>query len=260
MSDNPYAPPSADVETASTANTAGTGDFMIGQCLSDAWAAVWPNFGLWLAVGFVAMTLIFLSALTVIGVFIVWPLLSYGGVRFMLNVHDGRASFGDLWAGFENAGSRMLAGLGLMFLFLGLSWLGQIPSLVGTFADSAGLIAVGYVINFIWTAVMLRFNFSWFLWVEEGVGPIDALGNSWSMTSPVKWKLIGLYLVAIAIVLVPMLVLLAAVIPAMATDSTGVIVVGAVAFMAMIVPASMLGSLIYVSAYRQMVGQPGAAN
>ena len=57
-----------------------------------------------------------------------------------------------------------------------------------------------------------------------------------------------------------MLVLLAAVIPALATESIGVLVVGGVTFIAMIIPASLLGSLIYVSAYRQMVGQPGAAS
>jgi hypothetical protein len=259
MSDNPYAPPTADVEAPGTGNSGGTGDFVIGQCLSDAWAAAWPNLPVFLGVGFVAIALLFLSALTVVGIFIVWPLLSYGGVRVMLNAHDGRAAFADLWVGFERPGARIIAGLGLMILFVGLSWLGQIPVLAGTFADSGGLLAAGYVINFIWTLVMLRFNFAWFLWVERESGPIDSLSESWSMTSLVKWKLIGLYLVAIAIVLVPMLVLVAVMIPAAATESAGVMIVGGLAFVIMIIPASILGSLIYVSAYRQMVGRPEVA-
>ena len=68
MSSNPYAPPTANLETAGlTPATAGRGDFDLGQCISEAWANTWSNFGTWLGTFFVWGLAVLVAALTGIG-------------------------------------------------------------------------------------------------------------------------------------------------------------------------------------------------
>lgn len=261
MSDNPYAPPSADVDAPVGGPVEGSGSFLVGQCFSDAWAATWANLPLWLGVAVVASLLMGASAITVIGGFVVAPLLAYGGVRFMLNVHDGCAAFADLWSGFrEQPVSIVLRGLALMFLTLVVLYVGQIPLLIGTFTESMTLMGVGQIINIVWAFVVVRFYMAFFLWVEMGLGPIEALGRSWTMTAPVKWKMMGLAIVASLLVIVPVGLAMAMMVPGIASESPLWIMVGAIAMFVLMVPAMMVSSLLYVSAYRQMAGRPEAAS
>ena len=73
------------------------GDFTIQRALSDGWNATVSNFPLWLGVGLVACLVGGVSIITVIGYFLVLPVLSYGGVKFLLNMLDGKAEFNDLF-------------------------------------------------------------------------------------------------------------------------------------------------------------------
>ena len=259
MSENPYAPPSATVESPAGGAAEGTGTFMIGQCLSDAWATTWASFPLWLGVGIVGSIVFVLSGLTIIGIFLVWPVLSYGGVVLFLRIHDGNAELGNLWAGFDNYGSNLASGLGLWILMSIVSYVGQIPLFIATLTDSLVWMAVGQVVNLVWAFVLVRFYFAFFLWVEEGAGPVDALGRSWTLTGPVKWKLIGLLFVLMAIVMVPLALLLVVLIPAAASQSAAILSVGILAFTVLMIPATMIGYMMYVSAYRQVVGRPEVA-
>ena len=260
MSENPYTPPAANVEGPAGGLAGGTGTFSIGQCVSDAWATTWANFPLWLGVGIVGSIAFALSGLTVIGIFLVWPVLSYGAVVFVLRMHDGNADFGDLWAGFNDYGSNLASGLGLWVLITLLGYVGQIPLLIATFAESAVGMVVGQLINLIWVFVIVRFYFAFFVWVEEGAGPIEALGRSWALTSAVKWKVIGLILVMGAIFMVALVPLFVLLIPAAAGESPGLMAVGMLAFVVMMFPATMIGYMLYVSAYRQVAGRPEVVN
>lgn len=259
MSDNPYSPPIADVEPAFGEPTGGTGTFSIGQCFSDAWATTWRNFPQWLGVGLVAGFLMALSMVTVVGIFLIWPVLLYGGVVYVLAVHDGAGKLADLWKGFSNFGSTLGSGLGLMFLLAILAYAGQIPLLVGTLADSAVLSGVGQIINLVWSFVMVRFYFALFLWVEHGTGPVDAIGQSWTMTARVAWKMVGLMLLLTVLISVPAFVIVLGMIPAVASESSVAIGIGSLAFLALILPLTMISYMLFVSAYRQMVGSSGAA-
>ncbi len=259
MSENPYAPPTSEVEAPVWAQE-GSGDFSIGQCLSDAWAATWASFPLWLGVMVMAGFALLLSGITIIGIFVVWPVLLYGGVRFLLRVHDGEAATDDVWSGFQSWGRVLAQGLALMFLMTLLGYVGQIPVLIGTFTENAVLIGVGYLVNLAWTFIMIRFYFAFFLWVEQDAQPVEALGSSWTMTGPVKWKMIGLVLVMGAIYLAAILPAALVFIPAFASESAAALFFGAVVAIALMLPTTMIGYLIFVSAYRQMAGRPERAH
>jgi len=86
MSDDRYAPPTAAL--GDPARERGTGRIDLGEAFREAWAATWSNFGLllgaWLLLGVVSL----LSILTVVGAFLILPVLLWGAFRFVLNVVD----------------------------------------------------------------------------------------------------------------------------------------------------------------------------
>ena len=265
MSDNPYAPPTAEVEDPSRGPFAGTGDFSIAQCLADGWAALTRHFGTWLG-GFLLLFLAAgLSGITVIGIFLVWPVLAYGGVVLVMNTHDGNPSVRDAWRGFERYGHTLATGLGLVILISVVSYLGQIPMLVAQFmadANAAALALMGlaWVVAMLWNVVVLsRLNFAWFLWVEQNDGPVDALSRSWQITSPAKWKLMALVLLLMVIGGVGTVVALPVLFLAAAVENVGAVILAIAAMAIPFVGAMVLGYLLFVSAYRQMFGRPGAA-
>lgn len=265
MSDNPYAPPEADVTPVPSGSTAvgGTGDFSIGQSFSDAWAAMWAGFPLWLGFGVVASIAFGLSAMTVIGLFLAWPGLVYGATLFLLRLHDGDAALGDLWEGFRTYTPTTLNGLGLGLLLVLLTYVGQIPVLVATVVDSTGALVVAQFVNFVWAFVLVRFYFALFLWVDQGFGPTEALQGSWRMTGPVFWKMVGLMFLLSALMLPGILAALVTVLPAVATDTAGfgvVAAVGGILAVVLVSAASVLGYLMFASAYRQVAGRPGGGH
>ena len=113
MSENPYAPPGSDLGGASPRGfLPGRGDFDIGQCLSEGWAKTWSNFPLWLVFGLAFVVLFAVAAMTVVGIFLVVPVLTWGGTLFVLHMYDGGAEFGDLFAGFSRYGTALVGMLG----------------------------------------------------------------------------------------------------------------------------------------------------
>ena len=71
--------------------------------------------------------------------------------------------------------------------------------------------------------------------VDQELPPLEALSTAWSRTSPVMWKVGGLALLSFPIAFL------------------GVLALGIG-----IVPASVINGLLWISAYRQMEGGPGA--
>jgi hypothetical protein len=231
MSDNPYAPPTADLGAERVESVGGRGDFEIGTCLNDAWANTWANFPLWLVVGLVGLAASALAVLSVIGVVLVLPVLGWGATYFGLRMHDRHAEFGDLFAGFSRYGEALVGMLVLGVLMFLISLLGNSVQFLGTLTGSSELENLGILVS--WAFALLvtaRLYFAYFL-VVEGVAPMEALSRSWRATAASRWKVAGLVLLGIPIVLAGMLAL----------------VVG-------VIPATAMVYLMWVSAYRQTLG------
>ncbi len=237
MPDDRYAPPQANLQQAS-ARVAGTGSFDLGLALNEAWATTWANFGLLLGVGIVGGLLMLASAFTVVGIFLLVPVLAWGGIRFVLNVVDGEAEFADLFSGFQDYGRSLLSMLLLFVLSSLISLLGQSLNLIGSAADLPLLEGMGTIVNLAWTfLVMARLNFAWFFAVDQGLGPVEALQASWDATSELKGNCAALIVMSVAVIGIGVLCL----------------IVG-------VIPAAMIAYLLPVSAYRQMVGRQSVAS
>lgn len=232
MSENPYVPPSADLGAPETTATGGRGDFEIGECLSDAWSNTWSNFPLWLGVGVVFVLASLLSMATVIGLVLLLPVLCWGATRFVLAMHDGDVEFGDVFAGFSQYGTALRGFLvvGLVTFLIGL--LGQSVELVGELQSNAEIARIGWLINLAVAIVILpRLYFAYFYVVDRGMAPMESIRRSWDVTGPIKWKVVGLLLLSIVVVLV-----------------------GLIALVVGVIPASVITYLMWASAFRQLAG------
>jgi hypothetical protein len=210
----------------------GSGTFDIGRCVSEGWQLTIGNLGVILGVAIVGAIVGVLGYVTIIGIFLVLPVLAYGGISFLLNVYDKKAQFGDLFSGFSKYGQALGSMLLLGLCFAGIQIVGQMVYYVGFFSKSTALIGLGGLISLVWVfAVVLRFYFAPFFVVDQGQGAIDALKASWGATGPQKLNVILLALVSAAI--------------------------GIAGFLALIVGIFVAGPMIYlmwVSAFRQMAG------
>lgn len=237
MSDERYAPPLAKLADEG-ALSGGTGRFDLGVALREAWSATWANFGVLLAAGLVSLVLFILSGLTVIGLFLIVPVLAWGGIRLVLNAYDGKAEFGDLWSGFSDYGSALVAMLVIFLLQALISGLGQALSTIGEIAGVPALSFIGGIANLAWVfLVSARLVFAWFYAVDQGMGPVESMQASWDATSTQKANCAALFILSL---IIPFLGLLA-------------LILG-------VIPASMISYLMQVSAYRQMVGRRSAAS
>lgn len=235
MSDNPYAPPGARLERPF--DTQGSGSFEIGRCLSEAWSATWANFPLWLGAMIVSGLAAMLATITVIGFFLVLPVLVWGAVYFGLRMYDGRAEFRDVFAGFSRYGTALLTTLALMVLLFLVGLVGQSVQLVGQFTESEAVYGVGVLVNLAFALfVTSRLNLAYFFVVDAGLPATEALSRAWEVTRGSVFKVAGLVLLGIPIMIAGFLAL----------------VVGAI-------PAFVIVYLMWVSAYRQLVGTPAAA-
>ena len=119
MTQDPYAAPQANIESApsGTGLVGGTGTFDLGRTLNDGWTNTISNLGPMIGVMIVGMLVMSVFYVTIIGIFLGVPIVFYGMTKFLLNAHDGRAEFGDLFSGFSNYGAI----LGRMLVF-GILW------------------------------------------------------------------------------------------------------------------------------------------
>jgi uncharacterized membrane protein len=233
MSENLYAPPQADLGRGPEL-ALGTGDFEIGRCSSEAWQRTWANFPLWLGFGIVASVVMLASILTVLGIFLLLPVLSWGAWVFLLRMHDGGARMGDLFSGFPNYGRTLGAMLGFFLVMIVSGLPGNVLVQVGARSSppSISWVLLGYALTIAASLfVQSRLNFVPFLMIDRGLALGEALSESWSRTAPIKWKLVLLTLFMIVIAFVGMLALL----------------IG-------LIPATVMSYLLWASAYRQIFG------
>ena len=235
MSDNRYAPPAARLGSA-MAPRVGTGDVDVGRCLSDAWAHCWENFPLWLGAGVVWVLALAASGITVVGL-IIWPALAWGGTRFLLRMHDGGAELNDFFSGFSRFGDALRVFGVLILAMLGLSIAASSLQFAGAAAQSNLFSALGYLVSLAFNIlVMPRLYLAFFYAVDQGESGTNALRRAWTETETCKWKIVLLGLLAYPIMIAGLLALIVGVFPAI-----------------------VIWYLMYVSAYRQIAGTPGAA-
>jgi uncharacterized membrane protein len=240
MSDDLYAPPRADLG-AHGPPLLGTGDFDIARCFSEAWANTWENFPLWLGAGIVFVLASVGSVITILGILLALPVLAWGGFRFFLRMHDGGARVGDLFAGFSRYGSTLGPMLGFYLLTMLIGLPANAVVQIGARSSPPNLLVVvaGYLASLaIALFVTSRLTFAAFLIVDRDMRLGEALSEAWSRTAPLAWKVALLMLAMVA-----------------------VLFVGLLAFCVGVIPASVVGYMMWVSAYRQIFGgasQPAA--
>jgi hypothetical protein len=234
MTENPYTPPSSDLGDEPGRRLAGgTGDFDIGECVNEAWANTWAHFPLWLGVGFVGVSAMVLAAATVVGLFVVVPVLWWGGTYFLLRVHDGDAEFGDLFAGFSRYAVALVGMLVCYLLLLLVGMVGSGLQFAGEAIGNDAFIWMGMVANLLIAFLVTpRLNFAYFYIVDQGLSPTEAISQAWTDTAAARWKVVVLVILSILFMAIGLLAL----------------VVG-------MIPAGMVVSMMWVSAYRQIVGQ-----
>lgn len=233
MSDNLYAPPQADLGAGAPA-TLGSGDFDIGRCFSEAWARTWANFPLWLGVGIVGMLAMLASAVTVVGILLAIPVLYWGSFLFTLRMHDGGAAMGNVFAGFSRYGRVLGPTLGLFLLNVVIGLPANVIVQMGTAQQPPEftLIGVGYLLSIgVALFVTSRLTFAQFLIVDRDLPLGEALSQAWAATAPIKGK-VALLVVA----------------------NVAVAIVGMIALCIGVIPASVVGFLMWASAYRQIFG------
>lgn len=234
-----YAPPAAPLELEGFVPSHGSGTFSVTQALEDAWKLTWAHFGSWLSVGVIAFLVFALSGLTIVGIPLVWPVLTFGLAVFFLNLYEGKQDVGDLFSGFSRYGSVLWRTLVLLLIIyvagglvgLAISWirsrvLGIGDSLTGIMIDQ--VVSAGFSI-----LVVARFYFALPFLVEKDLGPLQAMEASWNVT---RGHVLKVALVAVL--------------------SFTLAVIGFLFLIVGVIPAITMGYLMWISAYRQIVGLP----
>lgn len=235
MDSNPYRPPSSDVSgpSATAASFVG-GDFTLARCFSEAWAATWSSVGIWLSAGLVLVTIATVAAFTLVGILLLLPVLFWGTCLLSLNLVRGGAEFGDIFGGFANYGRV----LGTMLIIVGLTFLISLGtnmlSMLMVASGSATVAWVGQLFALALAVYLnLRVYFAPLIAVDQNLGGWQAVVASWRLTEGRILKLCGLALIVAAVGVVGLLLL----------------VLG-------IVPAVVIGYLMFTSAYLQLRGPP----
>ena len=104
--------------------------------------------------GFVASLLLLASAMLVLPLFVVVPVLVWGTTLFYINVVDGQERFGDLFRGFSTYGSALLTMLGWYVATVLIGFIGQSVQITGSMLGSAGLLGLGVIFNLAWTVAV----------------------------------------------------------------------------------------------------------
>lgn len=213
MTESPFESP--QVNLFQTPEGRPVGDFTIGAALQEGWRVTWSTIGVWLPAGIIGMIVTMLAAITIIGYFVVVPVMAWGFVFLLLNMIDKKAEIGDVFAGFSRYGTalgRMLLA-GVVFIGIGIGC--NLPVYIGMAIDSPELIVAGQLIGTIVNLVItIRLYFAVFLIVDQDMAAIEALRTSWSMTRGRAIKVFLMVLLSIPIAFAGMLALVVGIIPA----------------------------------------------
>jgi uncharacterized membrane protein len=230
---NPFQSPTAQtVDQGVRSALGGAGKFDIGRCVSEGWQLTISNFGLILGALIVAGLVNIIACITIIGILLVVPVMLWGTMKLMLNVYDKRAQFGDIFSGFSKYGAALVP---IMVIFLVNFLIGIPPGIIqgiGARLHSGVLSGLGSLLSLVVMIVAgIRFAFATYYVVDSDQGGIDAMKASWGATQDQKLNVFLLFLVSVAIII------------------AGCIPLG----LGLLLAGPMVG-MMWVSAFRQMVG------
>jgi uncharacterized membrane protein len=233
MTDQRYAPPQAMLAEPAAGHRAG-GQIDIGDAFREAWGATWANFGILIGAALVSALVSILGAATIVGIFLVLPVLGWGWFRFLLNVLDGAGEIRDQFAGFERYGQSLAGMIGLWVLMALIVLAGQALQYLGQFLHSTPVLVAGTALSVLWSFafVMPRLAFVWYYLVDQRLSPAESIRACWDATRNQKLICFLLGLVSALITVVGLLFL----------------VVG-------VIPALFVAALMQAAAYRQLVGR-----
>lgn len=205
----------------------------VARAVSEGWRAMLDGFPLWLGVGLLGMVLVLVSTATVIGIFLLVPVLVWGSLAALLAIFDGRGELRLLFSGFSDYGRTLLTMWGVFLLGIAIALPGQAAAWAGQHSGEPSLQALGGLLNLAWNLAMLPLSFSVYFVVDRRTGALDAFRASWRYT---RGQWLSIFLLVIAGIAIALLGLLA-------------LIVG-------IIPAGAVIAFMWVSAYRQLSGNP----
>lgn len=234
MTQNPFEAPRANPYAQPAPQTVGgTGQIDIGEAVSQGWSAMTQNAGVAIGGTLVGLLVMMLGYITIVGIFLVLPVVGYGMVRLYLNIADGGGEVGDVFDGFRNYGSALGSMLLLFLVYLAISLPGSVLGFIGGYTDTVALVFVGQIYGFVVAfLVTMRLYFAPFFIVDQQMGAIDAVKAAWDATRDQKLMVILFSIVA------------------------GII--GAAGIIALVIGMFFtipLSYTIYACAYRQLVGR-----
>ncbi len=197
MTQNPFETPQAPAFSQGPVALEGTGELDIGEAVSEAWRNTVENAMAAILGVIVAIVLMTVATFTVIGLFLVVPVLVYGLTQLVLNVADGEGDISDLFCGFSEYGRALGSMLLFSVLIMGLQVPSWILSGLGAYLDSAAVSGLGSLVGLvIGFAVTYRLYFAPFYMVDQGLGAIDAVKAAWAATTDQAMLALGFGLVA----------------------------------------------------------------
>lgn len=217
--------------------SSGTGDFDIGTAFREGFDCMKRSVGVWLVGGLLFGLTAVLSAITIIGYFVIVPVLAWGMLKLMFNVYDGGGEPKDVFSGFQRFGQALAGMLIIALASFALAIPGSILQGIGAQAEAPALMMLGSLLVFALSfGVGLRWYFAAFYVVDHGLPGIEALKASWAATQGRFFKILLFALASVLVTMGGYILCLVGVFPAMA-----------VVYFA------------WVSAFRQMAGGPSSA-
>jgi hypothetical protein len=201
----------------------------VSRAVADGWSAMLEQFPLWLGIAVLGMLSALAAALTVIGVFLLVPVIAWGGLAALIAAFDGRGELRLLFSGFREYGRALGSMWGIILLSIAVSLPGQAAVFAGEYSGDPRLAALGALINLAWNLALLPLGFAAYFAVDRRVGPLEAFRRSWSYTQG-QW--LSIFLLTLAGLAIAILGLLA-------------LVIG-------LIPASAVIAFMWISAYRQL--------
>lgn len=150
--------------------------------------------------------------------FVVGPLTFGLSYCFLVAIRGRAPEVGDLFAPFQRA---YLSAVVASFLLPIVLLVAALP-LVGAMAiaflgdePSPALVLAASLLIALPVFAAVRLSFVPYLLVEEGLGPVEVLGESWARTQPVQLQILGIEMLSAPLVLLGLVFLLVGVFPAM---------------------------------------------
>ena len=144
--------------------------------------------------------------------------LSFGiSYTFLVAVRGRAPEVSDLFAPFQRAYVSAIAVSLLLPIVIVVSALPLIGAIMlASLGDGVGVLLAGASLLIVLPIyATVRLSFIPYLLVDEGLGPIEVLGESWARTRPVQLQILGIEALSAVVLLAGLLLLVIGVFPAM---------------------------------------------